>query len=50
MFCPKCGVKNPDDGKFCRKCGTDLNLVSDAIKGKLEVKTDKKQFECLSKI
>ena len=31
MFCPKCGTKNPDDGKFCRKCGTDLAVVSQAI-------------------
>ena len=32
MFCPKCGTKNPDDGKFCRKCGTDLGGVSKALK------------------
>lgn len=43
MFCPKCGVKNPDDGKFCRKCGTDLNLVSDAIEGKIDVKSGRKK-------
>ena len=34
MFCPKCGTKNPDDGKFCRKCGTDLSPVSEALSGK----------------
>ena len=37
MFCPKCGTKNPNDGKFCRKCGSDLKLVADAISGKLTV-------------
>lgn len=37
MFCPKCGTKNPDNGKFCRKCGTDLETVSDAITGKLSI-------------
>ena len=31
MFCPKCGTKNPDDGRFCRKCGTDLGNVSAAL-------------------
>ena len=37
MFCPKCGIENPDDGKFCRKCGCDLKVVSDALSGKLTV-------------
>ncbi len=31
MFCPKCGTKNPDDGRFCRKCGTNLGNVSTAL-------------------
>ena len=35
MFCPKCGISNPDDGKFCRSCGTDLGTVSDALSGRL---------------
>lgn len=33
MFCPKCGEKNPDNGKFCRACGTDLAGVSTALTG-----------------
>lgn len=35
MFCPKCGTQNPDDGKFCRSCGTDLGNVSAALSGEL---------------
>lgn len=31
MFCQKCGTKNPDNGKFCRSCGTDLGTVSGAL-------------------
>lgn len=27
MFCQKCGTKNPDNGKFCRNCGIDLNGI-----------------------
>jgi hypothetical protein len=35
MFCPKCGSQNPETGKFCRSCGTDLGNVSEALSGKL---------------
>lgn len=31
MFCPKCGTQNPENGKFCRSCGTDLSPVSEAL-------------------
>lgn len=31
MFCPKCGGQNPENGKFCRSCGTDLGVVSTAL-------------------
>ncbi len=31
MFCPKCGTQNPETGKFCRSCGTDLGNVSAAL-------------------
>lgn len=33
MFCPKCGTQNPETGKFCRACGTDLGNVSEALTG-----------------
>ncbi len=35
MFCPKCGQQNPESGKFCRGCGTDLGNVSQALTGNL---------------
>lgn len=31
MFCPKCGSKNPENGKFCRSCGTGLGNVTTAL-------------------
>ena len=34
MFCPKCGTENPETGKFCRSCGTDLSGVSKALNKK----------------
>lgn len=35
MFCPKCGQQNPETGKFCRSCGTDLGNVASALTGSL---------------
>jgi hypothetical protein len=31
MFCQKCGQQNPETGKFCRSCGTDLGNVTQAL-------------------
>ena len=30
MYCPKCGKENPEDGRYCRKCGTGLGSVPGA--------------------
>lgn len=35
MYCPKCGIQNPENGKFCRSCGTDLGNVSAVLSGNL---------------
>ncbi|HEX8161493.1 MAG TPA: zinc ribbon domain-containing protein [Pyrinomonadaceae bacterium] len=31
MYCPHCGVGNVQETKFCRGCGEDLRLVSQAV-------------------
>ncbi|HKX27225.1 MAG TPA: zinc ribbon domain-containing protein [Blastocatellia bacterium] len=33
MFCPRCGSKQSESGKFCTHCGTNLALVSQALTG-----------------
>lgn len=33
MFCPKCGIENPDIGKFCRGCGANLSNVLAVVDG-----------------
>lgn len=31
MFCPKCGNESPDGQRFCKACGANLQLVSNAL-------------------
>ena len=37
MFCPKCGLQNTDDTKFCRNCGGNLSNVLAAVEGQIPV-------------
>jgi len=38
MFCPNCGGQNQDDlVVYCRECGENLQVVSQAMKGHLSV-------------
>ncbi len=36
MFCPKCGEKNIDNARFCKKCGGKLKLAAGKIEKKIE--------------
>jgi hypothetical protein len=40
MFCPKCGTQNPETGKFCRSCGADISVVTNALAGKISSADD----------
>ncbi|HKA19949.1 MAG TPA: zinc ribbon domain-containing protein [Blastocatellia bacterium] len=31
MFCPRCAVENQNETRFCRSCGTDLEVVAQAL-------------------
>jgi zinc-ribbon domain len=35
MYCPKCATQNTDETKFCRSCGSNLSLVTQALTGRL---------------
>ena len=37
MYCPKCGIQNNDETKFCRGCGENLKVVSQAMSRHLPV-------------
>jgi len=43
MFCPQCGAENPDEAKFCSKCGNRLGAAAtpteDAAKSEAESST-----------
>jgi zinc ribbon protein len=39
MYCPSCGSNNQADIKYCTRCGTNLGVVSEALTGKIAVKT-----------
>jgi hypothetical protein len=34
VYCPSCGSNNQDEVKFCRHCGVNLGVVSDALIGR----------------
>lgn len=38
MYCPKCGTENIEDARFCRGCGVDIGMVSQALNGHLPEK------------
>ncbi len=33
MFCPKCGGESLETQRFCKACGTNLQLINDALSG-----------------
>lgn len=37
MFCPKCATQNIEGASFCRACGANISLVSQALSGQLPV-------------
>jgi hypothetical protein len=34
VYCPSCGSTNQNEVKFCRRCGVNLGVVSDALSGR----------------
>jgi zinc-ribbon domain len=34
VYCPSCGSNNQEEVKYCTRCGTNLGVVSDALRGR----------------
>jgi hypothetical protein len=49
MYCPSCGSNNQDEVKFCTRCGTNLEVVSDALRGRTTsaLETDERRVTLL---
>jgi hypothetical protein len=43
MFCPKCASQNLDGASFCRTCGANISLVSQALTGELPAEPDDRE-------
>lgn len=42
IYCPRCAAQNTESAKFCRSCGTDISLVTEALSLNLPAKTKAK--------
>ena len=49
MYCPSCGSNNQDEVKFCTRCGMNLDVVSDALRGRSTgpLETDERMIKLL---
>jgi len=49
VYCPSCGSNNQDEVKFCTRCGTNLEVVSDALRGRTTsaLETDERRVTLL---
>jgi zinc ribbon protein len=49
VYCPTCGSNNQDEVRFCTRCGTNLEVVSDALKGRTsgQLETDERTLTLL---
>jgi hypothetical protein len=48
MFCPKCAAQNLEGASYCRVCGANISLVSQALSGQLSP-TDLSDLSCSDK-
>jgi hypothetical protein len=46
MFCPKCATQNLDGASFCRGCGANISLVSQALTGQLATTNEETGVSC----
>lgn len=45
MYCPQCATENLDNASFCRGCGSNISLVSQALTGNLPAASPAEELE-----
>jgi len=47
MFCPKCATQNVEGASYCRTCGANISLVSQALTGQMPVAHNEQDYRAL---
>jgi uncharacterized membrane protein YvbJ len=45
MYCPECATQNLEAAKFCRVCGTNLEVISLALRGNPQTQVNQAKTE-----
>ena len=48
MYCPSCGFQDAGDANFCKRCGTNLNVVASALSRTSGEKTEDELVKLLA--
>jgi hypothetical protein len=44
MYCPSCGKESTDERRFCSNCGTNLQIIKQAVTGLLPIQSQQVQL------
>src|SRR5256886_4127486 len=50
MFCPSCSTQSIEGAKFCKSCGMNLTIITQAISGSVVVRSEEHTSELQSQL